>query len=437
MGNLKLDKNLDNNLKIVKIDGIASSLEISESKVKMQELEINGDLTINGNLKGALISEGDLNLESGGAFNLTTSSSAVTNDITLNTGGRDLKIVNDAEDICAFSNGGAIVPTFILYAYNGTTDSYFQISSSGTEGSTTISTVDADSDVAHLLIDPDGDLNITPRSDVNINLASGGEFILQENSGTYTPTADTHVATKKYVDDNSGAGDMTGVDLTGGTGISIDSETNTTSGDYSSTITCNLEGTEVVSTGETGGTKFLREDGDNSSSWQPIFQFLMWVGEMARNTGSAGVHRMIPTTYDSTNLTNGNSTDPDTSYTLTNTADHLNNRIVVFPDDITVVECKWSIGEGASTNTVHNFHLMRYDIDADGDLSSGVVVSAGVNLVSDDYSQLRILNTNLSGTASELNVAGDNSQVLIAFIESVTATNTYDSCKVYLKYIWA
>ena len=28
------------------------------------------------------------------------------------------------------------------------------------------------------------------------------------------------------------------------------------------------EGTVVLSTGETGGTKFLREDGDNSSSWQ-------------------------------------------------------------------------------------------------------------------------------------------------------------------------
>lgn len=28
------------------------------------------------------------------------------------------------------------------------------------------------------------------------------------------------------------------------------------------------EGTAVLSTGETGGTKFLREDGDNSSSWQ-------------------------------------------------------------------------------------------------------------------------------------------------------------------------
>ncbi len=62
----------------------------------------------------------------------------------------------------------------------------------------------------------------------------------------------------------------TGVDLTGGTGISIDSETNTTSGDYSSTITCNLEGTELKSTGETGGSKFLREDGDGTCSWQTV-----------------------------------------------------------------------------------------------------------------------------------------------------------------------
>jgi hypothetical protein len=30
------------------------------------------------------------------------------------------------------------------------------------------------------------------------------------------------------------------------------------------------EGTAVLSTGETGGTKFLREDGDNSSSWQTV-----------------------------------------------------------------------------------------------------------------------------------------------------------------------
>lgn len=37
-----------------------------------------------------------------------------------------------------------------------------------------------------------------------------------------------------------------------------------------STVSQTPEGTSVLSTGESGGTKFLREDGDNSCSWQPI-----------------------------------------------------------------------------------------------------------------------------------------------------------------------
>ncbi len=69
---------------------------------------------------------------------------------------------------------------------------------------------------------------------------------------------------------SSGSGDMTGVDLTGGTGIEIASETGTTSGDYSATINCDLEGTELKSTGEGDGSKFLREDGDGTCSWQTV-----------------------------------------------------------------------------------------------------------------------------------------------------------------------
>ena len=68
--------------------------------------------------------------------------------------------------------------------------------------------------------------------------------------------------------ETKGVGDMTGVDLTGGTGIEIAGEANTTSGNYSATINCNLEGTELISTGESGGSKFLREDGDGTCSWQ-------------------------------------------------------------------------------------------------------------------------------------------------------------------------
>lgn len=37
-----------------------------------------------------------------------------------------------------------------------------------------------------------------------------------------------------------------------------------------STVSSTPEGTAILSTGESGGTKFLREDGDNSCSWQAV-----------------------------------------------------------------------------------------------------------------------------------------------------------------------
>lgn len=52
-----------------------------------------------------------------------------------------------------------------------------------------------------------------------------------------TPTTDMQAATKKYVDDNSGGAP---------------------------------EGTAIKSTGETGGNKYLREDGDGTCSWQTV-----------------------------------------------------------------------------------------------------------------------------------------------------------------------
>jgi len=98
-----------------------------------------------------------------------------------------------------------------------------------------------------------------------------------QDSGTTFNDNDTSLLTAAAIADkieaygySTATGDITGVDLTGGTGISIDSETNTTSGAYSSTITCNLEGTELISTGEGGGSKYLREDGDGTCSWQTV-----------------------------------------------------------------------------------------------------------------------------------------------------------------------
>ena len=74
-------------------------------------------------------------------------------------------------------------------------------------------------------------------------IPAGEGFIIPNLSGdhsagtTATPVTDLQIANKKYVDDNV-AGPHT------------------------------PEGTAVLSTGEVGGTKFLREDGDGTSSWQ-------------------------------------------------------------------------------------------------------------------------------------------------------------------------
>ena len=142
-------------------------------------------------------------------------------------------------------------------------DDYLMIKHDGSKAAI-IETIDEDdTDLAHLTLDCDGDITLDAKS---------GNIYVKDNGGNYTPGSDYEIATKKYVDDNvgGGSGDMTGVDLTGGTGISIDSETNTTSGDYSATITCNLEGTEVASTGVTSDTKYLKSNGSGGSSWSSV-----------------------------------------------------------------------------------------------------------------------------------------------------------------------
>jgi len=55
-------------------------------------------------------------------------------------------------------------------------------------------------------IDVNGDFKIDCSGDITLDCASGSDIIISEASGTYTPSADNHVATKKYVDDNAGGG---------------------------------------------------------------------------------------------------------------------------------------------------------------------------------------------------------------------------------------
>ena len=122
-----------------------------------------------------------------------------------------------------------------------------------------------------------GQLSVAANTDV---------LLIVENPST-TPT-------NKYIEvgdlmDNSGAMALPGLDIDGGIDIGapivdidlfvVDDGANGTNRKTAASrlktyilggITHSPEGTAVLSTGETGGTKFLREDGDNSSSWQGV-----------------------------------------------------------------------------------------------------------------------------------------------------------------------
>jgi hypothetical protein len=165
--------------------------------------------------------------------------------------------------------------------------------------------------------------------------AAGDYLIIEDNSGV-SPVI-------KKVDWSSlpsagGGGDMTGVDLTAGVGISIDSETNTTSGDYSATITCNLEGSEVASAGEGGTTKFLRTDGDGTCSWQvPSYIANTDTTYSAMSTSALGLGKIKYALDAATPAAESQSTTASRTYGVTkNTSDQL------------VVNVPWTGGGGSS-----------------------------------------------------------------------------------------
>ena len=86
------------------------------------------------------------------------------------------------------------------------------------------------------------------------NMGSG--FLLEDGDGTEVTI--TELKEVKFVE---------------GTGIDINWTNTIGGGDstpYSMKFTCNLEGTDLKSTGVTGTSKYLRVDGDGSSSWQII-----------------------------------------------------------------------------------------------------------------------------------------------------------------------
>ena len=75
-----------------------------------------------------------------------------------------------------------------------------------------------------------------------------------------------------------------------------------------------LDGTSILSTGETGGTKFLREDGDGTSSWQ---------------AAGGGKVLQVVTNIVATQASSSSSTYADTGITGTITLSNSSNHVLI------------------------------------------------------------------------------------------------------------
>ena len=157
----------------------------------------------------------------------------------------------------------------------------------------------------------------------------------------------------------------------------------------------------------------------------------VWGGNFARTTGHNGKWLGIPTGYQAAIISFGTTDSaPDTTYSPSTTADDLCSVIWKTVNGFEVTGVQIFFAQGGATNTAHRVCLMRYDIDADGDLTNGAEV-CDVTLVlnSDDYSHLRFSKPDLT---SDVEVS--STQVLIAMVYCVDAINNAMSAKCIIEY---
>ena len=157
----------------------------------------------------------------------------------------------------------------------------------------------------------------------------------------------------------------------------------------------------------------------------------LWGGGLARTTGQDGKWLGIPTGHPNTIALFGTSSSPDATYTVGSTADDLGGVIWQALDNIHVRKCRIWHGQGYTSNTTHGCCLMRYDIDADGDLTNGVETGAvATNANSDDYSMLRYTTCPINAA----NAIVTSDQVLIAMVNPLDNANAGMTAKCIIQY---
>ena len=221
---------VDENLRPIKVGGKSTAIETAQHG---NGARVNGDLEVTGDISGNIK---DMVLEDVTVDSLTTNSIVSSGDITLDCAGRNVYIKENGITLFTFDT---YYNLFKIHHTDAPSSDYFLIDV-GAEGATTISTVDGGSAVAHLTIDPDGDIYMKPTNHVYINQAAnttidldasgssgaGGSIKLMSLSDAddyfMIDTGTTGITTITTVDDDGTAADLT---ITADGDITLDSAT--------------------------------------------------------------------------------------------------------------------------------------------------------------------------------------------------------------------
>ena len=170
---LKIDKNLDKHLKVMKSEeGELSSLEVASEG---NGARISGDLEVTGYTdtiklreKAIVKADGDVTLDSAG-------------DITLDADGGEIKLKDGGVEFGRFSTSLSKSILRLYESAGATTDDTFSISVAA-EGATTISTSDYSGTDANLAIKADGDLIFNSLNGVFIAKNNNTEFSAENSA---------------------------------------------------------------------------------------------------------------------------------------------------------------------------------------------------------------------------------------------------------------
>ena len=168
------DSTLESDLKVLKIGEENTKIQLSKTETKL-----SGKVTVHSDSDTVIKTTEDITLDAGSALELTAGG-----DITLDADGGDIYLKDGGSSFALFDTGPSKSRMFLYEAGGSSTDDYFYIDVRAS-GATSLGSVDAGGAVGHLTLVPDGELNLTPATEVK----SDAPLKIKEASDAVADTA--------------------------------------------------------------------------------------------------------------------------------------------------------------------------------------------------------------------------------------------------------